>query len=165
MGVYVVLLAAFLGAEDPGFTIQFYTPQTTSAAIPAGTSWSTELLVASRNLVAASRTDPHDLIIDGGELTDQIHRNYRASVARDYVVVTFHGPPVSPRIKTEDGERDVSQIVIGLKRPDGQKTYEVDTIYTIDETNPVLHQQIQNDAKKREAFIRALRAIVPTKSK
>lgn len=165
MGVCIVMISAFFAAEDPGFTIHLYTPQETSAVTPAATSWSNTLLIASQQLVADSRTDPHDLVVDGGNLTDQIHRNYRASVARDYVVVTFHGPPVSPFIKTEDGERDISQIVVGLKRSDDKKNYEVDKVYTIDETVPVLHQQIQNDPMKHQAFIRALRVIVPAKSR
>jgi hypothetical protein len=165
MGIYVVLLSAVFGAEDPGFVVQFYTPQTASAEMAAGTSWSTELLIASRNLVAGSRTDPRELVLDGGELTDQIHHNYRASVAREYLVVTFRGPPVSSTIKDKDGERDVSHIVVGLTLPNGKKEYDVDKIYTIDRSNPLLHQHVQDDQKKRDAFIRALRAIVQANDK
>jgi len=163
MGVYVLLLSTFLAAEDPGFTVRFYMPQSRSPEIAVGTSWSPELLSAAESLLAGSQTDK--VAYSGEGRTAGIHRTYRESVAREYVVVTFHGHTVSQRIKTEEGERDIAQIVIGLHRPNGQEHYEVGKIYSIDENDWTLHQHVQKDEKKREAFIRALRAIVPMKFK
>ena len=152
MNSIVILLALIPNAPNPGFEARFHSPQERAILLQHFDVWSEQAMILGRNLLTASEVDSNQLFADNPHNKRfGIHRNYRQSVSREHLVITFYGSPVSNIITTESGDMALLEIVIGLKPARDAGRYTLDKIYSIDEEGRI-HQHLQVDRSKQQSF-------------
>lgn len=141
--------AAALAAPNPGFTIELHRDGA-SPNMP-GRSWSRPLLHTACRLLEGSTDLAQSSVASpgGGRNTlRDAHRNYRAAVSGDHVVVLSHTDALAG---VGGLDIDVAEIVVGLKRADGGRAFRADGVFTIG-TDGRVRQHVELAPEKVEAF-------------
>ena len=151
MNSIVVLVSLILSAPNPGFEARIHSPQGRATPLKHFDEWSEQALRVCRNLFDGSDVGS-DGKFDNPNLQRYIfQRNYRQSVSREHLVITFYGSPASNIVTTKDGEMALLEIVIGLKPAGDGSRYTLDKIYSVDDEGRI-HQHLQADGGKQQSF-------------
>ena len=167
MSSIVILLALITTAPSPGFEARFHSPQGRATLLQHFDVWSDQALKVSRNLLDGSDVDSNRVVdrLDNPLYKRyRIQRNYRQSVSREHLVITFYDSPVSNIITTVDGEMALLEIVIGIKPTGKAGGYVLDKLYTVD-TEGRIHQHLQSDGNKRQLFNEFVGRIIEAKKR
>jgi hypothetical protein len=165
MSFTMLVASVVLIAPNPGFAAEFHSPQNGAGAIRHSDFWRDAALKTCRNLLDGSDVDSNSVAPDNPHHKRfRIHRNYRQSVTREHFVITFYGSPVSNSVTTADGDLDLLEIIVGLKRSQNADGYELDRIYSVDEEGRI-HQHIQPDERKTQQFNDFVRTIIRPNAK
>lgn len=160
----LILLALIPSAPNPGFEARFHSPHGQATLLKHFDVWSDQAMLVSRSLLEGSQIDADNLFVDNpNQKRFAIQRNYRESVSREHLVITFYDNPADNIIKTKNGDIALLEIVIGLSRVQQSTRFSLDKIYTVDEEGRI-HQHLQPDDGKRKVFNEFIDGIVQAKS-